>query len=62
MRRLEALGEISIQGKPLNGLFRLLENPIVWHEAYANDGAITPGTNKTTLDGFSEKRVMSIIV
>ncbi len=65
MRRLEALGEISIQGKPLNGLFRLLENPIVWHEAYANiyanDGAITPGTNKTTLDGFSEKRVMSII-
>ncbi len=65
IRRLEALGEISIQGKPLNGLFRLLENPIVWHEAYANiyanDGAITPGTNKTTLDGFSEKRVMSII-
>src|SRR3989442_13907000 len=65
IRRLEALGEISIQGKPLNGLFRLLENPIVWHEAYANiyanDGAITPGTNKATLDGFSEKRVMSII-
>ena len=65
IRRLEALGEISIQGKLLNGLFRLLENPIVWHEAYANiyanDGAITPGTNKTTLDGFSEKRVMSII-
>jgi len=65
IRRLEALGEISIQRKPLNGLFRLLENPIVWHEAYANiyanDGAITPGTNKTTLDGFSEKRVMSII-
>jgi hypothetical protein len=27
----------------------------------ANDGAIAPGTNKTTLDGFSEKRVMSII-
>src|SRR5436309_15480441 len=65
IRRLEALGEISIQGKPLNGLFRLLKNPIVWHEAYANiyanDGAITQGTNKTTLDGFSEKRVMSII-
>lgn len=65
IRRLEALSEISTQGKTLNGLFRLLENPIVWHEAYANiyanDGAITPGTNKTTLDGFSEKRVMSII-
>ncbi len=65
IRRLEALGEISKQGKPLNGLFRLLDNPILWHEAYANiyanDGAITPGTDNTTLDGFSEKRVASII-
>src|SRR5258708_13358396 len=65
IRRLEALGEISKQGKPINGLFRLLDNPIVWHEAYANiyanDGAITPGTDNTTLDGFSEKRVASII-
>ena len=65
IRRLEALGEISKQGKPLNGLFRLLENPILWHEAYANiyanDGAITPGTDNITLDGFSEERVASII-
>src|SRR5207245_196424 len=52
-------------GKPINGLFRLLENPILWHEAYANiyanDGAITPGTDITTLDGFSEERVTSIM-
>lgn len=65
IRRLETLGEISKQGKPLNGLFRLLDNPILWHEAYANiyanDGAITPGTDNTTLDGFSEQRVASII-
>jgi RNA-directed DNA polymerase len=65
IRRLEALGEISIQGKLLNGLFRLLENPIVWHEAYANiyanDGAITKGVDFVTLDGFSEERVNSII-
>lgn len=49
----------------MNGLFRLLENPILWYEAYANiyanGGAITPGVNKTTLDGFSEERVASII-
>src|SRR5258707_12830269 len=65
IRRLEALGESWKQGKPINGLFRLLENPILWHEAYANiyanDGAITPGTDNTTLDGFSEKRVEAII-
>src|SRR5438874_190068 len=65
IRRLEALGAISQQGKRLNGLFRLMENPILWHEAYANiyanDGAMTPGIGKVTLDGFSEERVASII-
>src|SRR5256884_2631598 len=65
MRRLEALGAVSQQGKRLNGLFRLMENPILWHEAYANiyanDGAMTPGVGKVTLDGFSEERVASII-
>jgi group II intron reverse transcriptase/maturase len=65
IRRLEALGEISKQGKPINGLFRLLENPLLWNEAYANiyanDGATTPGTDGTTLDGFSQRRVEAII-
>ena len=65
IRRLTALGEISRQGKRLNGLFRLMEEPILWYEAYANiyanDGAMTPGVDGTTLDGFSEARVASII-
>src|SRR5947208_4236074 len=65
MRRLEALETISKQGKPINGVFRLLENPILWHEAYANiyanKGATTPGVDEVTLDGFSEERVTSII-
>jgi group II intron reverse transcriptase/maturase len=65
IRRLEALGTISEQGKRINGLFRLLENPILWHEAYANiysnKGAMTPGVDEVTLDGFSEERVASII-
>lgn len=64
-RRLEALGRISQQGKRLNGLFRLLENQILWYEAYANiyanTGAITPGVDANTLDGFSAARVVSII-
>src|SRR5919109_5255930 len=65
MRRLAALGEISKQGKRINGLFRLLENPILWHEAYANiyanEGAITKGIDEVTLDGFSQERVTAII-
>ena len=65
MKRLEALNEISQQGKRINGLFRLLEKPILWHEAYANiyanKGAITPGVDKQTLDGFSEERITSIM-
>ena len=65
IRRLEALETISKQGKQINGVFRLLENPILWHEAYANiyanKGATTPGVDEVTLDGFSEERVASII-
>src|SRR6266496_4525863 len=65
IRRIEALSEISKQEKRINGLFRLLENPILWHEGYANiyanEGAITPGVESLTLDGFSEERVTSIM-
>jgi len=65
IRRLEALATISTQGKRINGLFRLMLNPLVWQEAYANiyanDGAITKGVDTVTLDGFSEARVNSII-
>ena len=50
IRRLEALGEIAKQGKRLNGLFRLMEHPILWQEAYAtiysNHGALTPGVDR----------------
>src|SRR5258707_1646603 len=65
MRRLEALGTISKQGKRINGLFRLLEDRVLWYEAYAriyaNKGALTPGVDGVTLDGFSEERVASIM-
>src|SRR5581483_9038984 len=65
IKRLEALGTIAHQGKRLNGLFRLMEQPILWHEAYANiyanKGAITPGTDGSTLDGFSHERVTALI-
>ena len=65
MRRLEALEGISKQGKHINGLFRLMEDQVLWHEAYANiygnSGAMTKGVDGVTLDGFSQERVTSII-
>jgi hypothetical protein len=65
MRRLEALGTISKRDKRINGLFRLMEDRVLWHEAYANiyanKGATTPGVDEVTLDGFSEERVAAII-
>src|SRR5215469_11065052 len=65
IRRLEALEDISKQEKRINGLFRLMEDQMLWHEAYAkiyaNKGAITPGVNEVTLDGFSEERIATII-
>ncbi|EFH85659.1 hypothetical protein [Ktedonobacter racemifer] len=65
IRRLETIGDISRQGKQLNGLFRLMENPLLWVEAYsriyANTGAVTKGINDNTLDGFSYERVEALI-
>jgi len=65
MRRLETIDEISRQGKRINGLFRLMEDQILWHEAYSNiysnKGAMTQGVDTVTMDGFSEERVASII-
>ena len=64
-RRLDALATISKEGKRINGLFRLMEHPLLWYEAYANiysnAGAITKGVDGSTLDGFSQARVASII-
>lgn len=65
LRRLEHLGELSQRGKRVNGLFRLMECPLLWHEAYArisaNAGAVTQGVDQTTLDGFSHERVTALI-
>jgi RNA-directed DNA polymerase len=64
-RRFQALPEISKQGKRVNGLFRLLENPGLWQQAYgniyANAGAATKGVDEVTMDGFSMERVANLI-
>jgi group II intron reverse transcriptase/maturase len=64
-RRLDSLPDLAVQGKPVNGLFRLLASPLIWEMAYSdiapNKGAATPGTDGQSLDGYSEQRVRSII-
>ncbi len=65
-RRLNSLQTLSRQGKPVNGLFRLLTgSDLIWERAYAdiapNKGALTAGTDPdNTLDGFSFERVAKI--
>src|SRR4051794_14139791 len=64
-RRLNSIPDLSQQGKRINGLFRLLEGPDLWGQAYeeiaSNKGALTKGVTDNTLDGFSPERVKSIV-
>ena len=56
-RRLESIPDLSKQGKRINGLSRLMAEPLLWEQAYteiaSNRGALTPGVTGETLDGFS---------
>ena len=64
-RRLATIPEVSRSGKRINGLFRLMEAPDFWMRVYqkihANKGAITPGVNRNTMDGFSDERVLNLL-
>jgi len=65
-RRLEAMEKVSKEGKKVQDLFKIMRNhDSLWLKAYtniyANKGAITPGVNRNTLDGFSDERVTNII-
>lgn len=64
-RRLETIPEVSRSGKRINGLFRLMETPDLWMRAYqkihTNKGAITPGVDSNTMDGFSDERVLNLV-
>src|SRR5690606_31255304 len=64
-RRLESIPILSRQGKRINGLSRMMADPLLWEQAYAeiasNRGALTPGVTGETLDGFSLERIERII-
>lgn len=65
IKRLNTISKISLSGKKINGLFRLMESHNLWKQAYANLGpnkdAITKGIDDVTSDGFSEKRINYLI-
>lgn len=62
---MRSLPDLSRRGKRIDGLFRLMKDPLLWEQAYLriapNKGALTPGVDGNTLDGFSPRKVRSII-
>jgi RNA-directed DNA polymerase len=66
IKAVNSIATVSLKGRRVNGLFRLMTNPeVLWKQAYANiypnKGAITKGVNGNTLDGFSEEKVNHLI-
>ena len=64
-RKVSALSDASARGRKVRDLMRIMGNPEIWLEAYAqiagNDGAVTPGVSDNTLDGFGLERVHTLI-
>ncbi len=64
-RKLEAIEQASRKGVKVKDLSRLMNHPAIWFQAYANiysnKGAVTKGVDSTTMDGFSEDRVLNLI-
>jgi len=69
MRKADAvLGIIqnrSVRGLVLEDVYRQLYNPNLYLQAYGriyrNDGAMTPGSTKETVDGMSQEKIAAII-
>ena len=64
-KAIGSLPTLALSGRRVNGLFRLMKEPLLWERAYQriapNKGAMTPGVDGATLDGFSPEKVRSII-
>lgn len=63
-----AVGSLPIivrSGRRVNGLYRLMKAPLLWEQAYhkiaQNKGAMTPGVDGQTFDGFTSEKIRSII-
>ena len=65
-KRLKAIQQISKTGGKVEDLFKLMRtHKDLWWLAYSqiqsNEGAMTPGIDGITIDGFSEERIERII-
>jgi RNA-directed DNA polymerase len=64
-KAIRSLPTVVRSGRRVNGLFRLMKTPLLWEQAYQkiapNKGAMTPGVDGATFDGFSPEKVRSII-
>ena len=62
---LSIIRERGKQGKPLERVYRMLYNPNLYLQAYANlyanKGAMTPGATKETVDGMSMAKIEALI-
>ena len=62
---LGVLRERGRKGLPLDELYRQLFNPqlylLAYGRIYSNDGAMTPGVTRETVDGMSQGRIGRII-
>lgn len=65
-KAIGSLPTVVRSGRRANGLFRLMKSPSLWDQAYlkvaANKGAMTPGIDGRTFDGYSPEKVRSMIV
>ena len=64
-KAIGSLPAVVRSGRRVNGLFRRMKAPLIWERAYQkiapNKGAMTPGVDGATFDGFSLEKVRSII-
>jgi retron-type reverse transcriptase len=63
--KLRAISEVARKGRKVKDLRRLMNHPDVWMQAYlniqGNKGALTRGTDQTTMDGFSPERAANLV-
>lgn len=64
-KAIGSLPTVVRSGRRVNGLYRLMKSPSLWDQAYqkvaSNKGAMTPGVDGKTFDGYSPEKVTTII-
>jgi retron-type reverse transcriptase len=63
--KLRAVSEVARKGRRVKDLRRLMNHPDLWMQAYlniqGNKGALTRGTDTTTMDGYSPERAANLV-